>query len=471
MNFILIMLSSYIKPDASDPEPTLKLEDIPKWTSLYNFWKYKGKLNFLLTKISGLFGLYLITAMIIIISVIRWHELITCEWETCAELEHYWIEFQPRNNMYHLYLTINIVIITGYSIVCIFGIIFEWYRINEIFRFLTEKVNLTSEDIKTIKWETLINYMAEQCNIPPNKLNDIAKANITNDMDLISSIHQCRIVDFKGLPYFKYSYLFISLVFHDVGTARVSETKLKWRLFFYGMLINIIIIFSIPTIIAYICVYHMQNIKTTGNYVGPRSWSNLAKLDFRKNQELDHEFHQRLAKSAVIADEYLQQFYSHLSNTIGNLVTFVSGCFLALLIPISLINENASLKVTVGGMNLVFFIGIFTTIFTLSKSLMLQPNTSRVDSSTQIYLLDPHSRMEKLVELLANPEITHDWLQFANTNRIRKHVTSFFRYRITNLAYDVIAITSLGLCYWFILPSQTNRIANFCQEHYLAINR
>lgn len=179
-------------------------------------------------------------------------------------------------------------------------------------------------------------------------------------------------------------------IFNDQFSVSSSFTKdlngLQSRFIIVGIL-NIL--FS-PFLIFFLSIqFFLQNAQqfhSNKSYLGPRQWSLYATWTFREFNELPHVFENRLHRSYLPLNEYLQLFHNPYTSMLGRVLAYISGSFVAVLLLVSVFDDAILLYIHSGEHNLLWYLGICSAIYAGSRSLV--PDESKIASADHEQLMD-----------------------------------------------------------------------------------
>jgi autophagy-related protein 9 len=189
---------------------------------------------------------------------------------------------------------------------------------------------------------------------------------------------------------------------------------------------------------------YAEMIKREPGALGSRRWSLYSRLYLRHFNELDHEFSARLNRAYSVADKYVNIFTSPLLSIFAKHLAFLAGSVLAVLIILTVIDEDVLAVEHVLGLMTV--LGIITTV---------------------CRVLIPDEHLVSCPELLMRAILAHihyipdSWKGNAHTYKVRNEFTQLFQYKVTFLIEELISpiVTPFILC--FRLRHKSNEIIDF----------
>lgn len=204
------------------------------------------------------------------------------------------------------------------------------------------------------------------------------------------------------------------------------------------------------------CFYnYAEMIKREPGSLGVRKWSEYGKLYLRHFNELDHELKGRLNRAYRPANQYMEIFVSPLSAVFARFITFPAGSVLAVMIVLSVWDEDvlnvehvltiitvlgavvAAARVFIPDENLVFcpektLTTVIAHIHYFPDSWKGQAHTSKV--MTELGELFPYTAVYLLHELIS-PVVT-PFILFYSLRAKAPQIVDFFR----NFTVDVVGV-------------------------------
>lgn len=148
-----------------------------------------------------------------------------------------------------------------------------------------------------------------------------------------------------------------------------------------------------PFIVLYLLVYsffrYFEEYHKNPSTIGLRTFTPLARWQFREFNELPHLFNQRLNHAHPIAESYVAHFPRERTAVICRFVAFVAGSLAAVLILFSLIDPDAFLHFEITkDRTVLFWIGITGAIVAVARGMI--PDDKQTG--------DPESLMSEIIE-------------------------------------------------------------------------
>ena len=211
-----------------------------------------------------------------------------------------------------------------------------------------------------------------------------------------------------------------------------------------------------PVIFVYLVFYfflrYAEEIYRNPSSICQRSYSRLARWRFREFNELPHYFEDRLEQSHRKALKMLDQFYNRRLSTIARLIGFIAGSLIAILLLISLANEDLLMHFELTkGKSPIWYLPIFGLVLAICRSVL--PDYSKKHD------------VRKLISQIV--EYTHysppRWQNY-RPSQIASEFKQLFRYRIVGISEDFLGVLAVPYLLWFQLPNQAEVIIDFFRE-------
>ncbi|XP_069678883.1 autophagy-related protein 9A isoform X1 [Periplaneta americana] len=203
-----------------------------------------------------------------------------------------------------------------------------------------------------------------------------------------------------------------------------------------------------PLILLWQILYSFFNyaevIKREPGSLGSRCWSLYGRLYLRHFNELDHELNARLNRAYRPASKYMNIFTSPLMTVLAQNVAFVAGACLAVLLILSVYDED---------------------VITVEHVLTAITVLGAIVAGSRVFIPDENLVWcpEKLVTaVLAHVHYLPDsWRGQAHTNRVREEFSQLFHYKAVYLLEELLSpvVTPFILC--FHLRSKSLDIVDF----------
>jgi autophagy-related protein 9 len=239
--------------------------------------------------------------------------------------------------------------------------------------------------------------------------------------------------------------------FFDIST---NGENLTLRFQLTGMILLLILPFSLIFMIFHFFLENATYFHSTKSYLGPRTWTAYALWKYREFNELPHIFNQRMNKGISSGSDYLNLYYNSYLNVLAKFISYVSGAMIAMILLLSLINEEALMYFQIADHNLLWYLGIFSAIYALSRGIL-----SSSDDSSKI-MDSPKKLLEKM------SSFTHDypqhWIGKEHTSVVRHEVSSeLLVYKIQLFFIEISGVILTPIILMFSLPRCTPALLEF----------
>lgn len=199
--------------------------------------------------------------------------------------------------------------------------------------------------------------------------------------------------------------------------------------------------FLMPFILVFMVIHfflkYSQEWHTRRNYLGPRQWSPLAMWRFREFNELPHVFDARIAKSYPLVQAYQNCFSAPAISACARAISFFSGSIIAILVVLSLVEEDILLETHVLDRQLLWYLTILTAVFTLARSFV--PDMATMKQSSTIVVSDPpHDILAKLASHIHY--FPSHWSDPQQVEQVQEEVYFLFPYKIQLFFQECLSV-------------------------------
>jgi autophagy-related protein 9 len=254
----------------------------------------------------------------------------------------------------------------------------------------------------------------------------------------------------------------LGFVFDDRGNIKKRFTKLTEKATLSAelkqrfRLLALLNVLLSPFILIYLAFYfflrYAEELYRNPAMFGAKTYSRLAHWRFREFNELPHYFADRLEQSHRKANMLLDQFHTRPLVTVCRFLGFVSGSLIAVLLFVSLANEDLLMHFELSqGKSPIWYLPIFGLLLALCKAMLPDSNRRR----------DPRRLISQLIEHTHyNPPA---WKSMSSA-QIAKDFGSLYRYRLVSICEDFYGILAIPYLLWFKLPAQGEALIDFFRE-------
>lgn len=445
---------------------------------LYEYYYKKGFFSILIFQICRLITIaFSISFSCFLVFFVKWGYIGTCvEQESCYDFTYYIVTspFTFHDPAMSAMMVLYIMIFSCYFLWCSFEAWKYVWRAKAMSYFYSRILKLSDEDILILSWDEIVRKVIDLHN---SREYVVCISDTIDELDVVMRIMRKEnflialinknLLDLR-VPWFlvpvigEKLYLTSSLewsisycLFQDINGNRhsfIDAVDLQNRFFNMGIAHFVLLPFLL---IYHFIDFFFQNAQlyhSSKNYLGPRQWTPLALWNFREFNELPHYFEDRINRSIKPANDYISQYSNHHIVLIAKMISFISGSFIAVLLLISFYSEGAIMYILWLDHNFVWYMGIFTAIFSASRSLI--PDEMR------------KSEWKPPEELLAKTgSLTHympnHWIENCQYVKVRDEFSDLFEYRVKIFALELLSVVLTPLILCFSLPSSSKSIVDF----------
>ncbi|KAJ2557118.1 autophagy protein atg9 [Coemansia sp. RSA 1933] len=185
-----------------------------------------------------------------------------------------------------------------------------------------------------------------------------------------------------------------------------------------------------------------------------RAFTPYAKYRFRNFNEVPHSFRRRLRTAHPKAALYLAQFRNEALISLARFVAFVAGAVMALLLALTVVDNELSLEFEITRHRTVlFYIGLFGAILAAARGM--------VPSDDQEYL-HPAWIIRDVLEDLQYME--PDWRGHLDSARVRRDFERLFSLKLTIFAHELLGVITAPFIMLFSLPDCADHVIDFFRD-------
>ena len=221
--------------------------------------------------------------------------------------------------------------------------------------------------------------------------------------------------------------------------------------------------------------------QTASTHMFARRWTSLALWKFREFNELPHIFEQRIVRAHQPASEFLEACQRNQNlQIIARCVQFLSGAFVALLLLCSVLREEALLYIHVGSHNLLWWLGLFTSIYVASRAYAKNQSDDAEQAATMgirsfAFFYDvnlPRSRPDALIEKISAH--THYYPRSwrppphggaARSMLVKDELESLFPHKLYIFLQELLSVVLTPIILCCSLPPCAPKIIAFVKQH------
>ncbi|KAI8916810.1 autophagy protein Apg9-domain-containing protein [Entophlyctis helioformis] len=259
------------------------------------------------------------------------------------------------------------------------------------------------------------------------------------------------------------SYCIFSYVFDDKGVFRkrflkennrarlVDGLQKRFRNMAY---MNLLLSpFLLIFLVLYSFFKYAEEYQRNPSGLGARQYSPFAWWKFREFNELPHLLQMRLNRSTDNANTYIRQFPKEYLIILAKFVSFVSGSLAAILLAITLFEEELQQGFEITpGRSAFFYIGIFGAILALSRGL-IPPDTE---------VFEPERWMREVA--LDTHYMPDEWRSRAHTDEVKQQFEALYDFKLALWAWELLSVVLAPAVLYYSLPPCAEEIVDFFRE-------
>ena len=417
-------------------------------TMLYNYYMSKGYVNYVCQYVSSIVVNIFMTLLTIFLFYLDFGNIVSCVGENCVNILS---SVELGFNVSSLFLLGNLVsscLLTLWLILHLLTVIPSLNRVNN---YVHNELCIDKKEFMNMKWDDLVlktNISEIETRIKVCKIDNVILRLVKNNV-LDLNIYLTRNIKFR-IPITSLTNWLLKLVIQMVDRRFREDNikRIKRNSILLGLLFLLIMPFSYITVILYFVIKQGEQLHAKKDYLGPRSWTQYAKILFRKDNELPHEFDRRIYLASKPTTNYLNIFVkNHILITVIKTISFISGGLITLLTGIALLNDSVLLNVFFYGRNLLSYLTIFATIFAFSRYFVVNPDN---------VMKEPKKELREMCEILDYVE--EEWIDREHMHVIYDRINSFYRYRYVNFLREILTFLLLPYMLFVIIPRNTSNI-------------
>ncbi|XP_037562006.1 autophagy-related protein 9A-like isoform X1 [Dermacentor silvarum] len=223
--------------------------------------------------------------------------------------------------------------------------------------------------------------------------------------------------------------------------------QLSRRILWVG-LVNLVLL---PLVLAWQVMYFFYSytdlIKREPGVLGLRTWSPYGRLFLRHFNELDHELNTRLCRGYRPACQYMSIFSSHIVIILAKSVTFFAGAPLAVLLLLTVIDEDVLSVEHV--LMIVTVLGIVVAIsrnLIPDENLVWRPERLMTSILAQIHYMPDH------------------WKGLCHTTVVRDQFAHLFQYKAMRILEEVVSPVVTPLVLIFAMRPRALELVDFLRN-------
>ncbi|KAI8321432.1 APG9-domain-containing protein, partial [Martensiomyces pterosporus] len=359
----------------------------------------------------------------------------------------------------------------------------------EMRAFFTEVLGIQPADIGTVAWHEVVNRMVTLRDAEIREYRDLTKSRILSYRLTVDAVIN-RIMRRENYMIALFNKDLLDISVPGLGRKQGLTKALEWNLSFclmnylfdergqlrrrflkesnrsvlgeglrrrFKFMAVINMVFA-PFIVVFLVLYsffrYFEEIYHEPGTVTSRAFTPFARWKFRNFNEVPHSFRRRLNTAHPKATLYLSQFRNDAAITAAKFVSFVAGAFTALLLVVTVVDNELSLEFEITRHRTVlFYIGLFGTVLAAARGM--------IPADEQEYLHPAWIIRDALEDLqYMEPE----WRGKLDTTKVRRDFESLFDYKLVIFIHELLGVVTAPFIMLFSLPSCADEVIDFFRE-------
>lgn len=234
-----------------------------------------------------------------------------------------------------------------------------------------------------------------------------------------------------------------------------AADHLKTRFRIIGILMFLFSPFILAFQILYLIFHYAEAIRNSPGTLSLRRWTPQSKWLMREYNELPHLLSERIRKSYLFVNFYLDLFPSPIIRPIARIGCFLTGTLLAIFFVFGIFTDSGFLLTIpiIGDRTLAWLISILASVYGICK--MLIPNEERP--------FDPDEALEQIEK-----NIHYDFRDKSNSARSWKtydNLCEFFQPLFIQLLSEIMSVFYNPFIFYMILPQKSQSIVDFIERN------
>ncbi|KAJ2568132.1 autophagy protein atg9 [Coemansia sp. RSA 1813] len=359
----------------------------------------------------------------------------------------------------------------------------------EIRAFFVEVLGVSSADIATVAWHEVVGRMVRLRTAEIREYRNLTKSRILGyrltadgivnrvmrrenymialfNRDLLDTriplLGRQQMLT-KALEW-NLSFCLLNYVFDERGQLRkrflresnraILSEGLRRRFKFMAVINLMFAPFLVVFLVLYSFFRYFEELYHEPGAVMSRAFTPYAKYKFRNFNEVPHSFRRRIGAAQPKATLYLSQFRNEALISLARFVAFVSGSFMALLLALTVVDNELSLEFEITSHRTVlFYIGLFGAILAGARGM--------VPSDDQEYL-HPAWIIRDVLEDLQYME--PEWRGKLDSTRVRRDFERLFTLKLAIFAQELLGVVTAPFIMLFSLPDCAEHVIDFFRD-------
>ena len=447
------------------------------WTEIYEYYFSGGLTCFLLDKFASI----IIAAVISLMPIF----LFSCIELSSSKQGLHMIEltniFKEFSNV-NFFAKLCFLIFTLYTGVLIFQFICNLPKWIQLHFYFNQKLKIPDKELSAIIWNEVVEAVLINEPSESRTTLSIAQEILRNENYMIALISDPSILTWKNpiskkqsrLPMSRFFFYLFNIGLSGIAldangssivnginslhkTKAVKRLKLRFRIF--GLLMFLCIPFIFIFQLLYLLFHYAQAIKNSPGTLSMRRWTPVSKWLMREYNELPHLLSERIRKSYLFANFYLDLFPSPIIRPLAKLGSFLSGAMLGTLFIVGIVTDSGFLlKIPfLGNKSIGWLMSIAASIYGVCR-MMIPPDDQPFDQDQALEQVEKH--------------IHYDFRDKTNTARswaTHDKLCTFFQPIFQHVLQEVFSVLFNPFLFGIILPGKAQLIIDFIEKNSVSV--
>ncbi|OHT08726.1 autophagy protein [Tritrichomonas foetus] len=444
------------------------------WTYLYEYYFAGGLLCFILDSLASI----IIAAVISFMPILLFGCLQYAPIKSVTQINELIVPVSEGFLRANIFIKTCSIIFSVYTLFLVFQFLSNLPKFIRIHFYYKKKLGIPDRELTAIIWNEVVESVLIHEPSESRTMLSVAQEILRNENYLIALISDPSILTWK-VPFLKkrtripmsrfFFYTFhLALsgivldshggsIVNGVNTIHNRKTaqRLKTRFRLFGLFMFILTPFIFAFQLLYLIFHYAQAIKNSPGTLSMRRWTPLSKWLIREYNELPHLLAERIRKSYLFANFYMDLFPSPLVQPLVRVGSFLSGALLAIFFIFGLLTDSGFLLTIpiLGNKSLAWLMSIIATIYGVCR--MMIPNEERP--------FDPDESLEQVEK-----NIHYDFRDENNSARswaTYDKLSEFFQPLFLHLLFEILSVAFNPFLFGVILPEKAQSIVDFIERN------
>eukprot|EP01134_Creolimax_fragrantissima_P004268 CFRG4268T1 len=237
------------------------------------------------------------------------------------------------------------------------------------------------------------------------------------------------------------------------GKAHELSHGLTRRFRLMAVLNLILAPFVIPIVSMYFFFRYAEEFRRNPGSMSLRHWSPYMRWKCREFNELSHVYARRLNMACEPAEAYVNAFTSATTSVLARFVAFISGACVAILMVLTVIDEDFLNVHLTPDRSVLWYIGVFGAVLAVSRGFVPESDTD----------IDPQPQMLRVVNF--THYLPQEWKDAGfESVLVRKEFSRLYEFKALFLIQETLSVAITPFILWYTIPSYSRAIVDLFRE-------